>query len=266
MRSSLRLVAALAALFALATAALACGEDDGSRVKTAGLLPEDGEGGVYLALGDSIAAGTGASDAATTGYVALVAGALRERFGEELELRLLAVGGHTTQDLIDQQLPKALQELRTGDVRLVTLTIAGNDLYQYGAYEPCRADPSVPECPLSDGLLAVEERLDSILGELRLAGPDAAIAIEVYPNLFSGTGHMFERSAGIAFGLLNDVIEGVAERNGVLLADPRDAFEGRGGELTHTLDPTPDSHPNDADHRAIAEAFLEVLGLSSSTD
>ena len=259
MRSPSVCVAALAALLVAAVVALACG-DSGARVTTAGLLPPEGTGGTYLALGDSIAAGQGASDASSS-YVALVAGALRERFGPELEARSLAVGGHTTQDVIDQQLTAALDALRDGDVRLVTITIAGNDLYQYSADAPCLTDPSDPACPLRDGLVGVEERLDLILGQLREAGPETAIVIQAYPNLFSGTGHDFERPAEIAFGLLNEVIIRVAGRHDVLVADPRLSFAGLGGSLTHTLDPTPDFHPNDAGHRAIADAFLEVLGL-----
>lgn len=43
----------------------------------------------------------------------------------------------------------------------------------------------------------------------------------------------------------------------------RAEFEGRGGELTHTLDPTPDFHPNDAGYEVIARAFLETLGLEA---
>ncbi len=250
----------LLALVALALVGAGC--NGGSpRVTTAGLLPEGEQGGVYLALGDSIAAGTGASDAANTSYVALVAAALRERFGDTLEVDSLAVGGHTTQDLIDDQLAPAVARLGEGDVRLVTVTIGGNDLYQYSASAACVADPGDPACPLEDGLLDVERRLDRILGDLRAAGPEAAIVIQAYPNLFSGTGHEFERSADKAFGLLNGVIGSVAARHDVLVADPRAAFEGKGNDLTHILDPTPDFHPNDAGHRAIAGAYLEVLGL-----
>lgn len=243
----------------LAATLVAC-SGDAAREAAIAPLP-DAAGGVYLALGDSVAAGSGASEPEGSSYVALVANALEERYGE-LELVSLAAGGHTTQDLIDQQLPAALERLAQGDVRLVTITISGNDLAQYAADEACAGNPSLPECPLEDGLLDVEQRLSTILGELQAAGPETTIVIQLYPNLFSGTGHPLTRQADIAFGLLNGVIASVAERHDVPVADPRVAFRAEGNRLTHLLDPTPDAHPNDDGHRAIALAFLRVLGLA----
>ncbi len=255
-------LASLALLITFALAALPCGGGS-SNVTTSSLAPGLEPGGVYLALGDSIAAGEGASDAGQTSYVALVAQALEAELSEAPELVLFAVGGHTTQDLIDQQLAPALGRIGQGNVRLVTITIGGNDLFQYSADPDCVLDPTDPDCPLEAGLIDVERRLDRILGDLRAAGPETAIVIEVYPQLFSGSGHMFERQAETAFNLLNGVITSVARRHGVLVADPRPAFEGRSTKLTHILDEPEDFHPNDAGHRAIAAAFLEVLGLST---
>ncbi len=263
MHGTRRWIAGLLILTAAALGALACNGDGAADEAVEPALPEGGTGGVYLALGDSVAAGSGASDAIGTSYVALVADALRARYGETLEVRSLAVSGHTTQQLIDEQLPAAVAALEQGDVRLVTVTISGNDLAPYMAEPACRPDPSNPACPLEDGLLEVERRLSLILRELRSAGPEAVIVIQLYPNLFSGTGHEFERPADIAFDMLNGVITGVAHRHGVLVADPRRAFVAEGRYLTHLDDPTPDAHPNDDGYRAIADAFLEVLGLDS---
>ena len=264
MRTKDRWAVALLGLAALAFAGLACesgGSSEPAAVTPTSPLP-DATGGVYLALGDSIAGGGGASDASAS-YVALVTQALRSRFGEELALHSLAVASHTTQALIELQLPQALERLEAGDVRLITLTIALNDLGVYFVDETCLPDPSVPACPLEGGLLGVEQRLDRILGELREAGPGATIVILAYPNFYSGTGHQLERPAEIAFDLLNGVISTVAKRHNVLVADPRAAFQDRGNELTHLLDAEPDFHPNDAGHRVIADAFLAVLGVST---
>lgn len=252
----------IALLIPLALLAAACG---GSAAKRAGVISTDRQGGVYVALGDSVAAGDGASDPATTSYVALIAAALRGELGPELELRTLASGGDTTQDLIDAQLDSAAEALRNDDVRLVTLTIGGNDLnvlaQDPGKAVSCIQDLEKPPCPIPEILTGIEQRLDTILGRLRDAGPNTPLAIELYPNLFSGTGNPFEQPAEGAFELVNEVIARVAGRYDVLLADPRADFTGRGGELTHLLDATPDPHPTDAGHRVIAEAFLKALGL-----
>jgi len=247
---------------AIASAVACTSSGDG----TGALLPEDASGGVYLALGDSFAAGSGASDAAATSYVGLVGAALGDRYGETLETRNLADGGATTQSLIDGQLHAATEALRAGDVRLVTITIGGNDLNELQSSPDtaaCLVDVASPACPVAELLAGTEERLDTILSELRAAGPETVMVMELYPNLFSGTGHVFEEAAEDAFTMLNEVIARVTERYDVVLADPRAPFVGGGRELTHLLDATPDAHPNDAGHRAIAEAFLAALGLST---
>ena len=248
-------VAAMLLLFA----SIACSGDDSSESI---LILDEGAGGVYLALGDSVAAGSGASDPATTSSVGMWAEAPRTLFGATRWFGLPGTPGHTTQMLIDEQLEPAVALLEAGDVRLVTITIGGNDLGIYAAHEACVLDPANADCPLEDGLLEVEDRLDEIFSRLRsAAGPDVPIVVQLYPNLFSGTGHEFTRQAETAFRLLNGVITGVARSHDVLRADPRQAFQGGGQFLTPLLGDVPDAHPNDRGYEEIAEAFLEELGL-----
>lgn len=216
---------------------------------------------IYLSLGDSIAAGGGASDPDATGFAPLVLDRLRDRFGDDIELASLAMPGHTTQDLIDEQLGPAIELLESGDVLLVTIAIGGNDLQQYAADPDYIADPAAPACPLEDGLLEVDGRLASIFRQLREAAPETTVVVLAYPNLFSGTGHQFQRQAEIAFDLLDGVIIGVARRYDIVVADARRSFDGRGHELSRLRDATPDAHPNDDGHRVIADVVLETLGL-----
>ncbi len=95
--------------------AVACG---GSGAET--------QGSVYIALGDSLSEGVGASDPRATGFVALV----HQSLGQEFELINLGHSGDTSQDLIEHgHLDDAISEIGErnlnddpeDDVRLVTL-------------------------------------------------------------------------------------------------------------------------------------------------
>src|SRR5437870_7632474 len=108
----------------------------------------------YVALGDSIAAGVGAS-AATSGYVSLVAQGAWPLLSLPLRSGAYwnaAIPGETSTSMLTQggQLERVVRELlqRQGgpaddDVRLITIGIGGNDflgLLRPG--QPCQADPA----------------------------------------------------------------------------------------------------------------------------
>jgi lysophospholipase L1-like esterase len=217
-------------------------------------------GGVYISLGDSVAAGNGASDPATTSFAALLA---RD---EGATLMQLAKAGATTQDVIDTQLPHALDDLRSKKVAFVTVVAGGNDLAALVPNAACVQDPLPAACPLAPALAGVERNLGSILAQLRDAAPTVPIILLAYPNFFSGTGHPFEAPAGRVLPQLDDMIRKVAARYAhTAVADVAPAFEGKGRALTHVLDAKFDPHPTDAGHRIIATTFetaLKRLGVA----
>lgn len=212
---------------------------------------DEATGVVLLSLGDSIAAGNGASDPDGTSFAALVARDL------DLELENLAVAGKTTREVIDEQLPQAAGSVRDRAVGLITISAGGNDLAALIPNASCVEDPLPQSCPLEATLGEVATRLDAILSSLRSAYPDAAIVLLAYPNFFSGTGHAFDAPAERVLPRLGERMREVAGRHDrVGVAAP--AFDGRGGELTHVLDAVFDPHPNDAGHRIIADAVIEA--------
>ncbi|MGA8977960.1 MAG: SGNH/GDSL hydrolase family protein, partial [Pedococcus sp.] len=99
--------------------------------------------GLYVALGDSLAAGfQNGADHRTEGYVGAVRDAVQQRDGAT-ELVNLACSGETTTSMLEgggctydrgSQLAQAEQFLRdhATDVRLVTLDIGGNDVARCG--------------------------------------------------------------------------------------------------------------------------------------
>lgn len=212
-------------------------------------------GDIYASLGDSIAAGNGASDARTSAWVPLVAAP-----EEGVTAFNVAVAGATTQDVIDEQLARVLSVSNSGRVRFVTISAGGNDLAGLIPNAACVEGPLPAACPLDDALAAVEANLDTIIGQLRDSNRRMPIVLLAYPNFFSGTGHPFEAPAERVLPRLNAVIEDVASRyDHVAVAHPWDAFEDNGDELTHVLDDRFDPHPNDAGHRAIAAAVSAAL-------
>ena len=249
----------------------------------------------YLALGDSLAVGVGASDPATTGYVPQFHVYLRATLNpghaspahrdhgprscthKFLRLENLAVGGpgappggETTGTMIaGGQLDAAVAELiarngnarRVDDVRVVTLTIGGNDTF--AVVPACSGGPS-PGCVAAvDAMLGTfTANFNFILGEIRsAAGPDTTIIVMTYPNTLVNPGCPFSSlaplgdailegapSLGLATGL-NDIIRATAAAYGAEVAE---AY-GRLG----ASDLQPDCrHPNDSGYQIIADEFI----------
>ncbi len=235
---------------------------------------------IYLALGDSLAFGTGASDPDTTGYVPRVHQALREQMpcqpdGEapcsELQLLNLGENGATTESLLQTQMPAAIDilERRNGDdetgndVRVITIDIGGNDAVA-GVFGPC-AEAVTLACPgaVQETLDTIERNLTAILMQLRgAAGPNTEIAVMTYYNALVGCDYsdvadnaelVLNGMPGVTPGL-NGIIRQVAERAQVTVADtfgklgPDDLVGG------------PDClHANDAGYEKIATAFIDTI-------
>ena len=233
---------------------------------------------VYLALGDSIAVGDGASDPRATAYVPLVHRSLRERLPcpggrpcSDLELRNLARGFATTDALRDTQLPAAIEliERRNGDddpgndVVAITIDIGGFDAMSR-LFQVCLQGVSVAcIAAVEETLATVDDNLGHTLGELRAAaGPDTRIAVMTYYNALVAC--TLQDAAGIA----RMVLEGQPGLTPGLNAVIREVAAGVDARVAETFDVIGDSdlvggidclHPNDAGHAKIAEAFIEAL-------
>ncbi len=234
----------------------------------------------YLALGDSLAVGVGASRPDETGYVARLFRAI----STDAELRPsalvnLAVSGETSTSMIrDGQLAAALDAVTNPDppVVLVTLDIGGNDLLRLLGTEECAAAPGGAACLqlLALTLQDFETNYRQIVRELIRALPSGVpLAVMTYFNPFSGTDASHEAASNLALlgsdGQLdcgtddprargmNDIIACVGDELGAIAVDIQPAFEGLGLELTHIA--SEDIHANDRGYELIADAFLAAL-------
>jgi lysophospholipase L1-like esterase len=235
----------------------------------------------YVALGDSLAFGFGASDPARA-YVPLLFQYFQQPRTENVRiLQNLSRPGETSDSFIaGGQLALAVAAIveTTTDTRVVTLDIGGNDLLVLTSIEPCQ---SFPGSDLCQALVAAQLRkfainYDLILGALSSAlendpGNKETLFVMTYYNPYSGTGLLYEAFAdrallgsdlvidcsappGDARAGLNDLIACIGASSGAVVADVYPAFRGRGFELTHIA--AGDIHPNDAGYAVIAQTFI----------
>ena len=239
---------------------------------------------LYIALGDSLAWGDGASVPERNGYVPRLATYLRGApHGDADTLVNLAVRGATTGDLLAGQLPDALALIAdpATDTSVVTLSIGGNDLLDLinDPSDPCLVDISSPACQqlLFLAMNGVATNMPIILSSLQAAladdpGSDSVLVLLPY-NAFSGTGHPLEaviaqvmRGPDLAFDCtvnpqtfgLDDILGCTALATGGLAVDVYPLFEGRTFELTHMAEGF-NVHPNDDGYAVITKAHRRTL-------
>lgn len=245
---------------------------------------------VQLALGDSWAAGFGATPAATEGYVPQLHEALKEDYKcspaaspkakggcKHLQLVSVAVPGATTPTLIANQLPQATELLRSrnldrnprNDVEVTTVHIGGNDVTN-PIIAACVPGGLTPSClaTIDAELGAYEADLQAALGALRdAAGPGANIVIGTYDNPIGSCflaavpgavelGALVLEGGGPVPRGLHDIMRDVAADHGALVAE---SF-GRLGpdDWVGGVDCL---HPVNSGYDKVTQAFVEALGL-----
>jgi acyl-CoA thioesterase I len=246
-------------LLLLCSIALLCGASAPSAV--AFVRP-----GVYLAMGDSLAAGWGAS-APSQAYVPRVFAHLSAEGRSPIsELVNLGVPGETTSSFLGGQLTQALEVIDnpTTVVRDVTLDIGANDLL---GNPQCSIDPASSACPVQTNLTAI---LHALKHELRQNRETPRIAVLAYYNPWSGlpdpraaptdlalvgADRKIDCNASAAAIGLNDIIACTASPYGATVANAYPPFEGKAAQLVNPGD----IHPNDAGYAVIARRFERAL-------
>jgi lysophospholipase L1-like esterase len=240
---------------------------------------------LYLALGDSLSAGVGASVYAEKGFVPLIHDAL----GPEFALLNLGIAGDTSTQMLEEgTLARAVTEIEQrnhddndgNNVEFVTLEIGGNDLLDiFFDYVMTGRCPNVeqglerPECvaQLRNALDRYEPNLDLILDSLHEADPDLVIFLMTLYNPWSGGDPALDELAELALEGdpatpfpegLHDIIRRQAEANDVNLVEVYPHFEGKALEYIAG----DKIHPNDPGYQAMADIVLERVRESGAID
>ena len=246
----------------------------------ANVVHADDSDEVYVALGDSLAFGIGATDPATTGYVPLFFEFLEDE-GDVEVLTNLSVPAETSGSMISGgQLAAAVATIADpdNDAEVVTLDIGGNDLLGLLGTPPCAVNPGGAACQsaIASALNTFAGNYSVIVGTLAVAlgnDVDETLFVMTYYNPFSGTGSPLEPLTEVALlGVdgtidcaaasnspanagLNDLIACIGASAGATVVDVKPSFDGNAVALTHIA--VGDIHPNDAGHTVIAGLFVE---------
>jgi lysophospholipase L1-like esterase len=246
----------LPAVVAVGALALLTGQDDGGPGAEA--LPAHVR---LVALGDSLATGTGAA----TGYPAELAELIRTDAGSQVEVVNLAVDGWTTADLLGALQTDEVMREEIGRAHVVTVGIGGNDLLRARlAYELGRCGGPDGLACLEQAVVDIEEGLDEILAAITdLAPADARVrTMDLYHPFVAEDARRGNLELLLPIlDAVNQAIHEVAGRHRVPVAEVNAAFNGPDG----TDDPVEAGlisedrrHPSDAGHRLIAERAAEL--------
>jgi lysophospholipase L1-like esterase len=175
--------------------------------------------------------------------------------------------GHQLHDTFSgSQMQAALGFLRAhpGQARLITLTLAGNDLPML--LDPCTVSGQISlTCVQANapGFIAgFAERISNILHQLRSAAPDAEIIVtgawDSYVTLLSFADPLYQA--------VNKAMAQAATANRAKFADPFPIFDPQGDMAAEVqticrlslLCTQNDSHPSDAGYQALADLVFEI--------
>ena len=224
----------------------------------------------YLALGDSLAAGEGASSPANN-YATRFRQYLEATLNVDFAFSNLGVPGESTSLFVDgpePQLERAIAQIETlqndGDpethVHVITLSLGVNDIIPILEGPVCRAGPGDPACrtELDKATLQIETNMNVILRRLRAAaGPETLIIAMTYYDPFDfGSGLAFEALSDETMRNINGRIVAAAQVNDVAIADAHPLFRGLAARLTHVLEG--DVHPVDRGYGVLLLAFQDA--------
>jgi lysophospholipase L1-like esterase len=245
----------------------------------------------YLALGDSLSTGGGATPGAS--YVDDIYAAEKSRI-PGLQLVNLGCAGDSTTRMIHGGLctytqgdqlgaAEAFLDSHVGSVKFVTIDVGGDDV------DGCAPSGTINETCIQNGLQAVKTNMPIILGGIRAAGGNVPIVGMSYYDpwlAFYLHGASGQQAATASLGVLhqlNSDLRSSYKASKARVAAVQKAFDSWDTALTgsfdgqtlpqdvanicnwtHMCDPTdPTVHTNDTGHAIIAAAFEARLKLVS---
>ena len=207
---------------------------------------------VYIAVGDSLAAGQTPNRAIDAGYADLIAGELKRSRQLAFYSKELAFPGFTTADVlstVQTEEAKALLKNAT----LVTISAGANDLLRLVQANPSNGSLSYQQIPADFALNNVRKNITEIIKEVKEAAPKAKVYVMGYYFAYPHVHESQKQGVQKELNTLHTILKEQAEENGAIFVSVEEAFAPQAKELI----PNPaDVHPSMEGYRLMANAFL----------
>lgn len=214
---------------------------------------------VYIALGDSIAAGQTPNREIDTGYTDLIAMRLQQQGQLAFYTKQLAFPGYTVDDVLKRVQSEEAAPLLS-KATLITISAGANDLLRIVQANMNAGTLSYSQLTTDYALNNARKKMQKLLEELKTRAPLAKVYVVGYFFAYPYAHDTQKDGTKGQLELLNAILKQEAERAGATYVS---VYEDFGLEATNYLPNPFDVHPNIEGYRIIANAFLKSYYGSS---
>lgn len=207
---------------------------------------------VYIALGDSLAAGQTPNRAIDTGYTDLIAQKLTGTGQLAYYSKALAFPGYTTADVLAKvQSDESKQMLK--NATLVTISAGANDLLQTVQVNATSGSIAYQQISADFALNNVRKNIEQIIQEVQAIAPQAKIYVMGYYFAYPHVRASQKEGIKKELDRLHTILKTQSVANGATYVSVEESF----GQDATTLLPNPaDVHPTMEGYRVMANAFF----------
>ncbi|MGM9950927.1 MAG: SGNH/GDSL hydrolase family protein [Lysinibacillus sp.] len=210
---------------------------------------------VYVALGDSLAAGQTPYAEIDAGYADLIAMQLKRSGQLASFTKQLAFPGYTVEDVLARiQTEEARNVLR--DATLITISAGANDLLSLVSHNPQTGSISYSQLPVNFALNNARKGYMELLEQVKELAPHADVYVMGYYFPYTSVHDTQAQGVEGQLGVLNEILKRTAVQSGAEFVPV--AF---GDEAPRYLPNPADVHPNMEGYLVMANAFAEKRGL-----
>ena len=210
---------------------------------------------VYVALGDSLAAGQTPYAQIDAGYTDFIAMQLMHSGQLQSFTKQLAFPGYTVEDVLERVQTEEAQQLLK-NATLITISAGANNLLPLVSHNPQKGTISFSQLTANFALNKARKDYMKLLQLINQIAPDADVYVMGY--YFPYVSVHKEQLAGVTeqLDLLNDILANVASEY-----DAEFINVSFGNQTGHYLPNIADVHPNMEGYMVMANAFLQERGM-----